>query len=209
MTVELFSNITQTIVSIIATFFLIGYTYKTKKIECALFAGFLSGFALGILYWVTYQFLNAETPQIFYVADLAWLASNLFLVCLQIHITKEEAWGYRHFTMYIAALIGIILIIYFCQWGDILANILSVGTLTICSYYALRNLMYNKKHKIISKYKAIHIFCIVYVITEYSLWISSCFWISDTMTNPYFWFDFLLTLLVGASVPIIRKVAYV
>jgi hypothetical protein len=39
---------------------------------------------------------------------------------------------------------------------------------------------------------------------EYCLWTASCFWVSDTLANPYFWFDFGLSgsavlLLIAAE----------
>jgi hypothetical protein len=40
---------------------------------------------------------------------------------------------------------------------------------------------------------------------EFCLWTASCFWVSDTLTNPYFWFDFLLTAALFALLPATRK----
>ena len=34
---------------------------------------------------------------------------------------------------------------------------------------------------------------------------ASCCWVSDTLTNPYFWFDFLLTLVLLLFLPAVRK----
>ena len=36
---------------------------------------FYGTFALGTLYWTLHLLLRQETPQVFYVSDLAWLAA--------------------------------------------------------------------------------------------------------------------------------------
>jgi len=33
-----------------------------------------------------------------------------------------------------------------------------------------------------------------FAITEYIAWTASCFWMGDTLLNPYFWFDTLLSI---------------
>ena len=38
-----------------------------------------------------------------------------------------------------------------------------------------------------------------------SFGITSRFWVSDTLTNPYFWFDFLLSLVLLLLLPALRK----
>ena len=43
-----------------------------------LLACFYGTFALGTLYWTLHLLLRQETPQIFYVSDLAWTASFVF-----------------------------------------------------------------------------------------------------------------------------------
>ena len=43
---------------------------------------FYGTFALGTLSWTLHLLLRQETPQVFYVSDLAWLASYVFLLSL-------------------------------------------------------------------------------------------------------------------------------
>ncbi|WP_409968984.1 hypothetical protein RFF05_03175 [Bengtsoniella intestinalis] len=81
-----------------------------------------------------------------------------------------------------------------------LLNISYMGVLTVCAYFAIQNLLFGD-----GKAKGIHIFCLVFIATEYALWIASCFWISDIWTNPYFWFDFLLTAEIGLFFPVVNR----
>lgn len=46
---------------------------------------------------------------------------------------------------------------------------------------------------------------LAFAALEYALWTSSCFWISDTLSNPYFWFDFLLSLVLLLLLPALGK----
>ena len=50
-----------------------------------------------------------------------------------------------------------------------------------------------------------HITVLCFVVLEYTLWTSSCFWVSDTLSNPYFWFDFLLSGAIFVMLPATRK----
>ena len=51
---------------------------------------FYGTFALGTLYWTLHLLLRQETPQIFYVSDLAWLASYVFLLALTLTLADPE-----------------------------------------------------------------------------------------------------------------------
>lgn len=193
MGVELCSNVLQTIVAVATAITAVTWAHIGRKKEYVFVAGFFCALALGIGYWLTYQLLNMETPQIFYVADLTWIAAFLFLICLEMQITPPQVKKYYHPLMCIPIVVAVPLTVYFCTWGAVLVNILSVGSLAYVAYLALGNLLYHRARGIASPYQGIHRVCLVYVFTEYALWLSSCFWVSDTMTNPYFWFDFAIT----------------
>lgn len=40
---------------------------------------------------------------------------------------------------------------------------------------------------------------------NYCLWTSSLFWQGDSLANPYFWFDFVLTATLLALLPIAER----
>ena len=72
---EVISNLLQAAVTLLG-FFLGGIRYlKSRKQEYFLLTCFYATFALGTLYWTLHLLLRQETPQVFYVSDLAWLAS--------------------------------------------------------------------------------------------------------------------------------------
>ena len=49
--------------------------YRARRQPWFLLTCFYATFALGTLYWTLHLLLRQETPQVFYVSDLAWLAS--------------------------------------------------------------------------------------------------------------------------------------
>ena len=50
-----------------------------------------------------------------------------------------------------------------------------------------------------------HIGILSYVAAEYALWTTGCFWRSDSIGNPYFWMDILLTVSLFGLFPATRK----
>ena len=56
--------------------------YRARRRPWFLLTCFYATFALGTLYWTLHLLLRQETPQVFYVSDLAWLASFVFLLAL-------------------------------------------------------------------------------------------------------------------------------
>ncbi len=206
MNVELTINLIQLIVASISSVCLgVNYIkYKTKQNFLGL--GFVFAFMLGILYWFSYQLLISVTPQYFYVSDISWVASTLFLLALVLNASTEEERERYYIVSYIPILVGICLTWYFSQWGDVILNALYVLPLAMCVHIAMNSLMYAHYRNEVSKYKKFYWFIIIFTITEYLLWISSCFWISDTFTNPYFWIDIAVTIELGVFAYLIYEV---
>ena len=80
------------------------------------------------------------------------------------------------------------------------------GLTMAVAWHSTRGLVYARRQS--GKLRAMqffHIAVLRIIILEYCLWTSSCFWISDTYTNPYFWIDFLLTASLFALLPATKK----
>ena len=50
--------------------------YRSRQQPWFLLSCFYGTFALGTLYWSLHLLLRQETPQVFYVSDLAWLRAS-------------------------------------------------------------------------------------------------------------------------------------
>ena len=64
--------------------------YRARRWPWFLLTCFYATFALGTLYWTLHLLLRQETPQVFYVSDLAWLASFVFLLALMLTLPTAE-----------------------------------------------------------------------------------------------------------------------
>lgn len=88
--------------------------------------------------------------------------------------------------------------------GDLLLNVLMCGLTMMLAWCAVRGLVWAKKTES-GRLRRFHGTVLAFIALEYALWTASCFWVSDTLTNPYFWFDFLLTLVLLLFLPAVRK----
>ena len=64
--------------------------YRARRRPWFLLTCFYATFALGTLYWTLHLLLRQETPQVFYVSNLAWLASFVFLLALTLTLPTAE-----------------------------------------------------------------------------------------------------------------------
>ena len=69
--------------------------YRARRQPWFLLTCFYATFALGTLYWSLHLLLRQETPQVFYVSDLAWLVSFVFLLALTLTLPTAEERRFR------------------------------------------------------------------------------------------------------------------
>lgn len=180
--------------------------YRSRRQPWFLLACFYGTFSLGTLYWALHLLLRQETPQIFYVADLAWLASFVFLLALTLTLTLPTA-EERRFRTGLCWLVPAVCLPQFVLYvthGDVLFNILMCGMTMLLACCAVRGLVFAKRRGEL-RLRRFHRAVLAFAALEYALWTSSCFWISDTLSNPYFWFDFLLSLVLLLLLPALGK----
>ena len=92
----------------------------------------------------------------------------------------------------------------YVTYGDLLFNVLMWGLTMMLAWCAVRGLVWAKRTETGG--------CVGFTERCWPsqrwstpVWTASCFWVSDTLTNPYFWFDFLLTLVLLLFLPAVRK----
>ena len=78
------------------------------------------------------------------------------------------------------------------------------GMTMLAAWYAVRGLVWARRAGN-GRLRRFYRITLGFAALEYALWTSSCFWVSDTLTNPYFWFDFLLTAALPLFLPAVRK----
>ncbi|MBS6313899.1 MAG: histidine kinase, partial [Firmicutes bacterium] len=160
--------------------------------------------ALGTLYWTLHLLLRQETPQVFYVSDLAWLASYVFLLSLTLTLPDAGERQFRTGLCWLAPVFCLPQFALYVTRGDLLLNVLMCGLTMMLAWCAVRGLVWAKKTES-GRLRRFHGTVLAFTALEYAMWTASCFWVSDTLTNPYFWFDFLLTLVLLLFLPAVRK----
>ena len=150
------------------------------------------------------ELLRQETPQVFYVSDLAWLASYVFLLALTLTLLDAGERQSRTGLCWLAPVFCLPQFLLYVTRGDLLLNVLMCGLTMMLAWCAVRGLVWAKKTGN-GRLRRFHGTVLAFTALEYALWTASCFWVSDTLTNPYFWFDFLLTLVLLLFLPAVRK----
>ena len=204
--VELIDNTLQFIVTLAAGIGAGLLYYKSRRQAYFLLCCFLGTFSLGTLYWTLHVLLFSHSPQIFYVSELAWIASSLFLLTLEYTLSTPEERRFKHPAVWLVPIVCIPQLILYLTHGDILFNLLICGLTMAAAWYSVRGFFYAGRQSGKPRdMQCFHIVVLCIIALEYCLWTASCFWISDTLTNPYFAFDCLLTAAMFALLPATRK----
>ena len=203
---ELIENLLQLLVTFFCTL-LSGIAYrKCGRQAYFLLLCFYGCFALGALYWTLYLLLFGLTPQFFYVSEFGWVSSVIFLRILQATLTGPEERTFRCRRAWLALLVGVPLVVFYCTYGDILSNLIWCGMMILLSFCSVRGLVYvNAQTGAARELRYFHIGVLFFVVSEYLLWTAGCFWRNDSMASPAFWCDLLLTLAILGLLPATRR----
>lgn len=157
-------------------------------------ASFYGTFALGLLYWLLYLLVNNYMSKIFYVSELSWIASYLFLLMLCQTLPSKEERAYRPALVWAIPLLTVGVVLYLVQFGEFFANITMCALLGICGWFATRGFLWARRQSGDEKKRqAFYASILLLIILEFALWVISCKWLGYTLTNPYYWFDFSIT----------------
>ena len=203
---ELIENLLQLLVTFIGAL-LSGVAYrKSGRQAYFLLLCFYGCFALGALYWTLYLLLFDTTPRVFYVSEFGWVSSVIFLRILQATLAGSEERASRCHIAWLAPLIGVPLLAFYCTFGDILSNLIWCGMMMWLSFCAIRGLAYAKTQTGAARNMLyFHIGVLCFVVSEYLLWTLDCFWPNTSPDSPAFWCDLLLTLAIFGLLPATRK----
>ena len=203
---ELIENLLQLSVTFLGAC-LAGFAYrKSGRQAYFLLLCFYGCFALGALYWTLYLLLFDTTPRAFYVSEFGWVASLIFLRILQATLSGQDERSFRCRRAWLAPLVGVPLLVFYCTYGDILSNLIWCGMMIWLSFCAIRGLVYaSGQTGTARELRCFHIGVLCFVASEYLLWTAGCFWRNDSLASPAFWCDMLLTLAVLGLLPAARK----
>ncbi len=204
--VELFDNAVQFLATLSAGVGAGLLYYKNRKQEYFLLACFFGTFSLGTLYWTLNVLLFSQTPQVFYVSELGWLASYMFLLTLEHTLSTPEERRFWHPAVLLVPAVCVPQLLLYMTRGDILFNLPICGMTMAAGWYSVRGLLYARRQSGKPRDRQFfHIAVLCAVALEFCLWTVSCFWAGDTLANPYFWVDFFLSASLFALLPATKK----
>ncbi len=196
--IERIENTIQIAVLLVCFVVSILLAVKRKSRTWTLLAFFYGSWWLGDLYWLFCLLYYDRTPQISVVSDLSWFASYLFLYMILRYTALAEK--KKLLLPWLGPVFAAGMAVFFMQWGEIASNLVYAVLMSFLLFEAIRDLS-DEKRRFLSA--VVLVFCLL----EYGLWISSCYWKTDTLSNPYYWFDLLLTVSFTFFLPATRRAA--
>ena len=163
---------------------------------------FFGSWALGDLYWTVCLLYYGKTPQISVVSDLSWYASYVFLYLLLRRNAPPQGAVSKRLLPWLGVVVPVGMAGFFMQWGAIASNLIYALLMVLLLYSALRRIAERSSYPgQLPLCLTITVFCLL----EYGLWTASCFFEGDTLMNPYYWFDLLLTASFPFFLPATKK----
>ena len=147
-------------------------------------AGTYASFSMGTLYYLLYLVIMGKVPQVFYVSEMAWMASYLFLLALCLMETRRYR-GKLDVLVLGLTIVEAAMVIGWKILGPAYPFTVAFALVTACIfYYALLGYRMEKRMLMLAM-----VFVIVWQLL---LYIVSVFTTGYTHFNLYFAVDFLL-----------------
>ena len=189
--VENVENALQIAVLLICSAIAIGKAVAKRSRAWTLLFFCYGSWALGDIYWLACLVFFDRMPQISVTCDLNWYASYIFLYMLLRHVAPPEGAREKRFLPWLGPLFSMGMAVFFMRWGEILSNLIYGTLMGLLLFSVIRRFLDREKGK---AQLSLCIVILAFCLLEYAMWISSGFCKEEGLGNPYFWFDFLLTV---------------
>ena len=167
-----------------------------------LLALFFGSWLLGDLYWLSCLVFYDSTPKIPVVSDMSWYAGYLFLYMLLRQIAPPEKGRRKSALAWVGPVFTMGMAVFYMQWGQIVSNLVYASLLGLLLFSVIRRITDRETYRnVFPLCRIILVFC----LAEYGMWTVSCFFEGEGLSNPYYWFDALMTLVFPFFLPAVRK----
>lgn len=147
-------------------------------------AGTYASFSMGTLYYLLYLVIMGKVPQVFYVSEMAWMASYLFLLALCLMETRRYR-GKLDVLVLGLTIVEAAMVIGWKILGPSYPFTIAFALVTACIfYYALLGYRMEKRMLMLAM--------VLVIVWQLLLYIVSVFTTGYTHFNLYFVVDFLL-----------------
>ena len=188
--IESIDNGIQLIITAICTGIAAYSWFKDNRREWILLGLFSGIYFMGDLYWQLYLIFYHKTPVYSDIPYVSWYASYVFLLLLLAMFSKTSIWQcVRRFWPVLIFTGGIC--IFFMQYGSYVSNIAAMVLMSLLICRCMEGIL-NKDIK--GDRRQIYILIFIFCLLEYGMWTVSCFFSGDSIANPYYWFDIMLSI---------------
>ena len=144
--------------------------------------------------------------KIYVDVNATFTKDGMLLRILQATLASQDERSFRCRRAWLAPLVGVPLLVFYCTYGDILSNLIWCGMMIVLSFCAIRGLDYASGQEGAARdMRYFHIGVLCFVFSEYLLWTAGCFWPNTSPASPAFWCDILLTLAILGLLPATGK----
>ena len=155
-----------------------------QKRRFLILAGTYASFSMGTLYYLLYLVIMGKVPQVFYVSEMAWMASYLFLLALCLMETRRYR-GKLDVLVLGLTIVEAAMVIGWKILGPSYPFTIAFALVTACIfYYALLGYRMEKRMLMLAM--------VLVIVWQLLLYIVSVFTTGYTHFNLYFAVDFLL-----------------
>lgn len=203
MNFEVVDNVFQvTLLGSMAILSLIVALRRRSRIFLMLCGGY-GCMSLGTLYYVLCLMITGKVPQVFYVAEISWIAAYLFYLSVSLFQKDIQMKGCN--LAVVCALVYTVISVAFKIMGPspspvtTIAFAVTVGTI---AYRSVWGLCQNSSDKIPD------VMFLLMVTLQLCVYIVSVFIKDYTRFNLYFLVDILLTLTMTALFPALKREVY-
>ena len=157
---------------------------------------FYSCYFLALTYWALHLAAFGRTPYYFYVSDLGWIASFVFLLMLVATCDVRRAPQPPVRAAWLVPVATVPQLALYLTHGDPLNNVVQCSLMTAIGFFAVRGLGCRPAPGLMGS----HPFpgaVLLFVTCEFATWTSSCFWVGEVFV-PYLVADICLTVSMAA-----------
>lgn len=142
-------------------------------------------------YWTIYSLVMHTDPEVSeLMAYFGWNVGYAILLLAALHMEDRNAKRYFNPLMLIPVPINAVQLFIYIKFGGIINNIWQVSFTTAVSCISMQAFLYFlKNRKKGAHFPYFHTLLLIFMISEYGMWTSSCFdWVSS-YSNPYYLFE--------------------
>lgn len=190
--IEISDNILQLVV-LVACFALSLLRYaRCREDAWLLICCFYGCDLFALAYWLCYLVVFGITPRYFYVSELGWLASSVFMLALMAYFDAQRTPQPPILLAWVPVAFVIPQFALYVTHGDVLLNIATCSLMAAAGFFAMRGVCATGSKGVFAFDRPFHIAVLMWFVAQFAVWTTSCFWGGESFT-PYIVSDLMLT----------------